>query len=96
MGRHSVPTADARLAEVVAALSLATDLATGAPLEAAADWLVDVLGCEYMYTLGPFRADDDWMSTHLHVHSRAVIIRLRFFRLGEHAVFEVFDYEARR
>jgi glyoxylase I family protein len=26
---------------------------------------VDVLGCEYMYSLGPYVHDDDWMTTHL-------------------------------
>lgn len=64
-------------------------------LEAARAFLVDVLGCEYMYTLGPFEsADTDWMSEHLHVHPRAVMRRLHFFRCGGQAIFEVFQYEA--
>lgn len=63
-------------------------------LEAASTWLVEVLGCEYMYTLGPFRADDDWMREHLAVDARTVMRRLHFFRLGGQAVFEVFEYEA--
>ena len=63
-------------------------------LEAASTWLVDVLGCEYMYTLGPFRADDDWMREHLGVDARTVMRRLHFFRLGGQAVFEVFEYDA--
>lgn len=58
-------------------------------------WLVDVLGCEYMYKLGPFeRPDDDWMAEHLNVDPRAVMRELHFFRLGGQAVFEVFQYEA--
>ena len=63
-------------------------------LEAASSWLVDVLGCEYLYRVGPFAADDDWMAEHLAVHPRAVMRELRFFRCGGQAVFEVFAYEA--
>jgi catechol 2,3-dioxygenase-like lactoylglutathione lyase family enzyme len=58
-------------------------------------FLVDVLGCEYMYTLGPYRHDDtDWMSEHLGVHPRAVMRELHFFRCGGQAIFEVFEYSA--
>jgi glyoxylase I family protein len=63
-------------------------------LEAAREFLVDVLGCEYMYTLGPFEHDDDWMSRHLNVDDRAVMRELHFFRCGGQAIFEVFQYEA--
>jgi glyoxylase I family protein len=63
-------------------------------LEAARTWLVDVLGCEYMYSLGPFESDEDWMAEHLNVDPRAVMRRLHFFRCGGQAVFEVFQYEA--
>lgn len=63
-------------------------------LEAASAWLVDVLGCEYMYRLGPFRSDDDWMAEHMNVDPRTVMRELRFFRCGGKAVFEVFQYEA--
>lgn len=63
-------------------------------LEQAREFLVDVLGCEYMYTLGPYEHDDDWMREHLNVHPRAVMRRLHFFRCGEQAVFEVFEYES--
>ncbi|GAA2107491.1 VOC family protein [Actinomadura alba] len=63
-------------------------------LEEARTFLVEVLGCEYMYTLGPYRHDDDWMSEHLGVHPRAVMRELHFFRCGGQAVFEVFEYSA--
>ena len=64
-------------------------------LEQAHRFLVDVLGCEYMYTLGPFRHDDtDWMREHLGVDPRAVMEELRFYRCGGQAVFEVFQYAA--
>lgn len=63
-------------------------------LEAAKAWLIDVLGCEYMYSLGPFESDDDWMAAHLNVDRRAVMRQLHFFRCGGQAIFEVFQYEA--
>ncbi|MGH3386564.1 MAG: VOC family protein [Nocardioidaceae bacterium] len=63
-------------------------------LEQASRFLVDVLGCEYLYSLGPFRSDGDWMSEHLNVHPRAEVVENRFFRCGDQAVFEVFDYSA--
>lgn len=63
-------------------------------LEQARQFFVDVLGCEYMYTLGPYQDDGHWMSEHLNVDDRAVMRQLHFFRLGGQAVFEVFEYEA--
>jgi glyoxylase I family protein len=64
-------------------------------LEEATRFLVDVLGCEYLYSLGPFGSDDsDWMLEHLNVHPRTKMRENRFFRCGEQAVFEVFHYES--
>jgi glyoxylase I family protein len=55
---------------------------------------VDVLGCEYLYSLGPFQDDGDWMAEHLAVHPRASVPENRFFRCGAQAIFEVFSYTA--
>jgi glyoxylase I family protein len=64
-------------------------------LGAADRFLVDVLGCEYLYSLGPYRHDDtDWMAEHLGVDARAVMQRLHFYRCGGQAIFEVFQYAA--
>jgi len=63
-------------------------------LEEAQAFLVDVLGCEYLYSLGPFEDAGDWMAEHLNVHPRATIPENRFYRLGDQAVFEVFSYTA--
>jgi catechol 2,3-dioxygenase-like lactoylglutathione lyase family enzyme len=63
-------------------------------LEVATRFLIDVLGCEYMYSLGPFKDDGDWMKDHLNVHPRAVMEQLHFFKCGEIAIFEVFQYSA--
>ena len=64
-------------------------------LAEARTFFVDVLGCEYLYSLGPFVHDDtDWMAEHLNVHPRTVMRRNDFYRLGDQVVFEVFSYEA--
>jgi catechol 2,3-dioxygenase-like lactoylglutathione lyase family enzyme len=66
-------------------------------LEQARQFLVEVLGCEYMYSLGPFVRDetsDDWMTEHLDVDPRAVMQQLHFFRCGDQAIFEVFQWAA--
>ena len=66
-------------------------------LERAAEFLVETLGCERLYDLGPF-ADPDpdgtWMTDNLAVHARAVIPRFASFRCANGANFEVFEYEA--
>ena len=63
-------------------------------LDAAHEFFVGVLGCDYLYSLGPFEHDDSWMSEHLNVADDTVMRRLHFYRLGGQAVFEVFQYEA--
>ena len=63
-------------------------------LEEATHFFVDVLGCEHLYSLGPFHDDGDWMSEHLGVHPRATVPENRFFRCGGQTVFEVFKYTA--
>ena len=64
-------------------------------LDQAHGFLVDVLGCEYLYSLGPFvHEDSDWMAEHLNVHPRTVMRRNSFFRCGGQTIFEVFHYEA--
>lgn len=63
-------------------------------LEEARTFLVDVLGCEYLYSLGPFvHETGDWMAEHLNVHPRATM-RNCFFRVGDQAILEVFEYSA--
>lgn len=62
-------------------------------LEEAHRFFVDVIGCEYVYTLGPFQRDDDWMAEHLNVHPRSVMRELRFFRCGHGPNFEIFQWE---
>lgn len=64
-------------------------------LEEATQFLVEVLGCEYLFPLGPFRDDvGDWMQEHLNVYPRSVVAQNRFFRCGGQTLLEVFDYTA--
>jgi catechol 2,3-dioxygenase-like lactoylglutathione lyase family enzyme len=63
-------------------------------LDEAHRFLVDVLGCEYLYSLGPFADEGTWMADHLNVDPRAVVTENRFFRLGGQAILEVFHYTA--
>jgi catechol 2,3-dioxygenase-like lactoylglutathione lyase family enzyme len=63
-------------------------------LDAAEQFLVDVLGAEKMYALGAKQADDDWMREHIGVHPRTLIREIRFYRLGNGTNLEVFQYDA--
>jgi len=63
-------------------------------LDQAVRFFVDVIGCEAFYELGPFQSDGDWMETHLDVHPKAVMKRLRFLRCRQGSNFELFEYEA--
>ena len=63
-------------------------------LQAAVDFFVSVIGCEAFHELGPFQSDADWMQTHLNVHPRAVMKRLRFLRCRNGANFEIFEYDS--
>lgn len=63
-------------------------------LEEADDFFVNIIGCERVYSLGPFQSDDDWMKEHLDVHPRTVMRELRFYRCATGANFEVFQYDA--
>lgn len=62
-------------------------------LDEAHHFFVDVIGCEYVYTLGPFERDDDWMREHLNVHPRSVMRELRFYRCKFGPNFEIFQWE---
>lgn len=63
-------------------------------IEAAHDFLVDVLGCIHVYSLGPFPADPELMREKLGVRPDAVMEEIRFYRCVTGANFEVFQYSA--
>lgn len=62
-------------------------------LEEAHDFFVETIGCEHIYTLGPFQSGNDWMQTHLNVHPRTVMREVRLYRCGFGSNFEIFQYE---
>ncbi|MET0713999.1 MAG: VOC family protein [Mycetocola sp.] len=63
-------------------------------LEQATDFFVNVIGCELVYSVGPFEPNGEWMSTHLNIANNSVMRELRFFRCGNGTNFEVFQFEA--
>lgn len=64
-------------------------------LDEAHDFFTRVIGCDYVYSLGPFKNDEsDWMQEHLNVDPRTVMRRLNFYRCKNGSNFEVFEYEA--
>jgi catechol 2,3-dioxygenase-like lactoylglutathione lyase family enzyme len=65
-------------------------------LQQAHDFFVDVIGCQYVYTLGPYshpNPDDDWMREHMAVDPRTVMRELRFYRCGFGPNFEIFQFD---
>jgi len=64
-------------------------------LDEAEDFFIRVIGCERVYSLGPFEfREGDWMLEHLNVHPRTVMRKLNFYRCGHGPNFEVFQFEA--
>ncbi|MBV1790173.1 VOC family protein [Marinobacterium sp. D7] len=61
--------------------------------EEAVGFLVDVMGCEAFFTIGPFGPfEDDWMSENLDVNPRATIPVAHLVRCGNGTNFEIFEY----
>lgn len=61
-------------------------------LEEAHRFFVDVIGCDFVYSLPTMQRDDDWMREHLNVDPRSVVNEIRFYRCGFGPNFEVFEY----
>lgn len=62
-------------------------------IDAATTFFVDVIGCEVVFEIGPFIADDDWMAVHLGVDPHAVIKTLRMLRCKNGPAFELIEYD---
>lgn len=63
-------------------------------LEQATAFFVDIIGCEVLYEIGPFMAEDDWMTDNLNVHPRAVINKYRMLRCHNGPSFELFEFNS--
>jgi catechol 2,3-dioxygenase-like lactoylglutathione lyase family enzyme len=61
-------------------------------IETATQFFVDVIGAEILYDIGPFESADDWMATHLAVHSRARIHKVRMLRVANGPALELFEF----
>jgi catechol 2,3-dioxygenase-like lactoylglutathione lyase family enzyme len=63
-------------------------------LDRAIEFFSDALGCEYIYTAGPFSdPQGEWMKTNLAVHPRASTT-LAMVRCGPTQNIELFEYQA--
>ena len=62
-------------------------------LDEAERFFVEVIGCERLFSLGPFASDDSWMADHLNVDPRTVMRENRFLRCRTGPNFEIFRYE---
>lgn len=62
-------------------------------IDAATTFFVDVIGCEMVFEISSFIADDDWMAVHLGVDPRAVIKTLRMLRCKNGPAFEFTEYD---
>lgn len=62
-------------------------------LDEAEDFFVKVVGCEKIYSLGPFERSDNWLADQLNVHPRSVMRELRLFRCGHGVNFEIFQWD---
>lgn len=60
-------------------------------LDAATAFFSDVCGAETLYDIGPFASPDEWMASHLAVHPRARIHRVRVIAVAHGPVLELFE-----
>lgn len=63
-------------------------------IEQAHEFFVDIIGCEFVYKLGPWVRDDDWFHEHLNINPRSVLKENRFYRCKFGPNFEVFEFES--
>ena len=63
-------------------------------IDAATRFFADLLGAETLYDVGPFESADDWMATHLAVHPRARINKVRMLRVAHGPALELFEFTA--
>jgi catechol 2,3-dioxygenase-like lactoylglutathione lyase family enzyme len=61
-------------------------------IDEATDFFKAILGAQVLFDLGPFQADDDWMTVNLGIDPRAVLTRLRMLALPSGAMLELFEY----
>jgi catechol 2,3-dioxygenase-like lactoylglutathione lyase family enzyme len=63
-------------------------------IEQAHNFFAHVIGCEFVYKLGPWTREDDWFAAHLNIHPQSVLREIRFYRCKFGPNFEVFEFES--
>jgi catechol 2,3-dioxygenase-like lactoylglutathione lyase family enzyme len=63
-------------------------------IKQATDFIVDVVGGEVIFELGPVSHTDDFMATHMSIHPRSVIRKLRMIKVRNGPAIELFEYES--
>jgi catechol 2,3-dioxygenase-like lactoylglutathione lyase family enzyme len=63
-------------------------------MEEAHRFFVNIVGCDHVYSLGPFPKDPELMTNKLNVHPDAEMVEIRFYRCFNGANFEVFHYRS--
>lgn len=63
-------------------------------LKEAIEFFENIIGAEVIYSIGPFKSDDNWMTTHLNVHPRTEIPAAAIVKLANGANFEIFEYNS--
>ena len=63
-------------------------------LEEAVEFFVQVLGCEPVYDIGPFKSTGNWMETQLDVDPRAEIPKITMLKCHGGPNLELFEYKA--
>ncbi len=63
-------------------------------IEAATTFFTEVIGATTLYDIGPFESAEDWMASHLAVHPRAKIRKLRVIQVANGPVLELFEFSS--
>ena len=63
-------------------------------IEEATAFFAAVLGAEQLYDIGPFESPDDWMASHLAVHPRARINKIRMLQVANGPTLELFEFSS--
>lgn len=63
-------------------------------MDEACRFFIEVLDCEELFRMGEFRADDDHLEEHLHIHPRSVIKAHRMLACSNGFKISLFEFES--
>ncbi|MDB5743554.1 MAG: glyoxalase/bleomycin resistance/dioxygenase family protein [Polaromonas sp.] len=64
-------------------------------IELATAFFNDVLGCTTLFDVGPFEANDNWMTDYLAVDARAKLPKVRMLKTASGGMLELFQYQTK-